>query len=222
MMTERLREETGTEPDFIEIEAALEVQLEDPQHNSDFTPYHRWNQNPLWPASRVPTSFNNPVDLTESSPIITNTLTKKHETDLRQTNATSVKSSQSLSVPSKFLSSFCRSDQGSILKQTQPQPRKLLPYPQTSLTTQMPEVGRRKVKAVPKGTATSTPISRDVGPATEASAKSAANTATQASSQPLMTKHTEKFSNAGHPMQSKSSPPPASTRIEYNLSLIHI
>ena len=218
----RLLEETGMIPEFGDVYKALIEQMEDPEQHFDYAPYHRWNQDPVWPTTRkylLPTSKFDPVDLTESS-LVTITSTKKHRTNLRQTNAGALRSSPPLSKHLRSLSIVSQPKPEYVPEQTPTQPTELSPkvHPQTDLTM-MPEVGRRKVKAVPKGTATSTPVSKNAGPTTEAAAKSATNTTTEASSQPLMERHTEKVSNAGRAMQSKSSPPPASTRIEYNRPL---
>jgi hypothetical protein len=60
-----LLEEYGMDPSYRSIFNAFETQLENPEYNSDWTPYYRWHQNPSWPAkSKEPTSKDNPVDLT--------------------------------------------------------------------------------------------------------------------------------------------------------------
>lgn len=220
----RLLEETGMTPEFGDVYKALIEQMEDPKHHSDYTPYHRWNQGPVWPTTRkylLPTSKFDPVDLTESS-LVTITSTKKHRTNLRQTNAGALRSSPPLSKHLRSLSIVSQPKPESVPEQTPTQPTELSPKvrPQTDPTT-MPGAGRRKVKAVPKGTATSTPTPRDVElrPTTEAVAKSTTNTTTETSSQPVTKQHAEKITIAGRAMHSKSSPPPASTRIEYNRPL---
>ncbi|KEQ70476.1 hypothetical protein M436DRAFT_66384 [Aureobasidium namibiae CBS 147.97] len=218
MTAYRLLKETGIEPNKYEILDALELQMKNPEYNSEYAVYHRWDQNPSYPAnSKLPTSRSNPIDLTNSDQSATNTATKKHETDLRQTNAGAVRSF----APHSTLNLSSLPKQESIFEHIPLQP--IDPsseiHPETSFSTQMLEVGRRKIKAVPKGTATSTPNSRDAGPTTEAAARNTTNTTVEASSQPLTKKHTEKISNAGRAMQSKSSPPPASTRIEYDRPL---
>lgn len=210
---QRLLEETGMKPNKYEIWDTLELQLKDPEHNSEYAVYHRWDQNPSYPAnSTLPTSRSNPIDLTKSDQSATKTSTKKHDTDLRQTNAGAVRSSPPLSSHLSSLSIVNQTKQGSVLEPTSSQPTELPSkvHLQTYLATQMPEVGRRKVKAVPKEPAMSTPSSKDAGrrPTTEAAAKTATEPTTKTSSQPLRKKHT---ADTRLIVQSKSSPLPEST-----------
>lgn len=208
MTEQRLLWETGTAPNEFEIRDALHLQLEDPKFNSEETVYHRWDQNPSYPAnSKLPTSRSNPIDLTKSDQSATKTSTKNPKTDLRQTNAVAVKSPAPLY-------SF------NILSQTKPEsvPKRTLPElaelssqdrPQTN-PTQMSETGRPKVKAVTKTSALLTSSAEDLE--SRSTAKAAAKIATEsmakASSQPLRKKHT---ADTRRIVQSKSSPPPAST-----------
>lgn len=223
LMRKRLLEETGLDPDFGHVRRAFFEQMKDPEYNSDYTLYRRWYKDPAWPTTRrypPPSSKIDPVDLTRSSPVTTNTPTKKHKTDLRQTNTEAPRSSPPLSTHLGFLSIVGQSKQGSVLQATSTRPIELTSdvHPQTNFATQMSEASRRKIKAVTKKPATSTASSKDVGrrPTTEDAAKTATETTTITSSQLLRRKHTADTRRVVH---SKSSPPPASTgRISGTLS----
>jgi hypothetical protein len=65
MLRSHFREEADIKFNYEEYWTAVHSLLNDPEYNSDWTPYYRWHQNPSWPAkSKEPTSKDNPVDLT--------------------------------------------------------------------------------------------------------------------------------------------------------------
>lgn len=159
------------------------------------------------------------MDLTRSVQSATNPLAKSQKTDLRQTNAGAVISSSLLSTQPSSLSIVSQPKQGSVLEQKSLQPIVFLSKAdlQTNSIMQMSEPGRRKVKAVAEKSAMPKSTTTDVEPrpTTEAAAK----TATKASSRPLTKQHAERTSNdltkdytTACTVQSKSSPPPGSTR----------
>lgn len=130
-----------------------------------------------------------------------------------------MRSSPLLSTQPSFLSIIGKPNQGSVLKQTSTQPTGLLSkaHLQTNPIAQMSEPSRRKVTAVAKKSATPQSSAKDVRPRPTTDA--AANAVTKASSRPLTKQHTEKLledSNDDYittrTVQSKSSPPPGSTR----------
>jgi hypothetical protein len=216
----RLLKMIGVEPYNERIGNTLGAGMENPKHNSDLADDHRWNQNPSWPtSSRVPTSRSNPVDLTKSSSPVTNTSTKKQETNLRRTNAGAARSSPLLSTQPNSLGIVSQPKQGSVLQQTSTQPIGLLSkaHMQTNPTAQMSEPSRRKVKAVAREPAKPKSSAKDVGPrpTTEAAAK----VVTKASSRSLTKQHAERslkdfndYYTTARTVQPKSSPPPGSTR----------
>jgi hypothetical protein len=145
---------------------------------------------------------------------------KKEKTDLRQTNAGSVRSSPPLSTQPSFLSTVSQVQQESTVERTQFQPKENLSKTGTHLQsifiTDMSEQGRGKTKAVAKRSAVSTSSAKDAvsKPMTEA----AAETANKASSQPPTRQHPVRTfedlmndSGTDQAVQFKSNPPPFST-----------
>lgn len=201
-------------------------QLDNPEYHSEFTPYRRGNQNPLWPASsQVPTSRNNPIDLTRSSQLATNASTEKQRKDLRQTNAESVRSSPSISTRTSSLSINTPAQQGPVSERAQSHPGEFLSKAdqQSELTTQMSELRRSKIKAVAKKSTVSASSTRDVGPNPMLTV--AAKTGTRTSPQPPTDQHAERpfegstnDSEAGNTLQSKNIPPPAKLRKVFDQS----
>jgi hypothetical protein len=211
---------TGIQPSFGDRWDEVERQLDNFENNSDSTPYRCWDQNPVCPTnSKVPTSRTNPVDLTNSDQWATNRSIEKQRTDLRQTNAESVRSSPSISTRTSCLNINTPAKQGPVSEWAQSHPGEFLPEAdqQSDLTTQMSEPIRSKIRAVAKKPATSTPNTSDVGvrPIAEAAAKFA----TKKSSQPPTDQHAERTLerltnnfDGRRAQQSKSSPPPAKFR----------
>jgi hypothetical protein len=211
-----LLEETGINPDFRSIFNAFETQLENPKYTSDYTPYHRWHQNSSWPIrSREPTSKDNPVDLTRPVQSTTDMAKRRENTDLRQTNAVSVRSSPPLSTQPSFLRAVSQAQQNNTVEPTQSQPKEDLSktHLQSTSITDMMETGRGKTKAVAKRSAVSTSSAKD------AVSKPMAEAATTAPSRPLTRQHAARssedltnISDTEQPVQSESSPPLLSTK----------
>jgi hypothetical protein len=211
-----LLEETGINPDFRSIFNAFETQLEDPKYTSDYTPYHRWHQNPSWPAkSRDHTSKDNPVDLTRPVQFTTDMAKRRQNTDLRQTNAVSVRSSPPISTQPSFLSTVSQTKQKSTVERPQFQPEEDFSktHLQSTSIRDMMAPDRGKIKAVAKRSAISTSSAKDVV------SKPMAEAATKAPSRSLTRQHAARSSedltntsDTEKPVQSKSSPPPVSTR----------
>jgi hypothetical protein len=106
---------TGIQPSFGDRWDEVERQLDNFENNSDSTPYRCWDQNPVCPTnSKVPTSRTNPVDLTNSDQWATNRSIEKQRTDLRQTNAESVRSSPSISTRTSCLNINTPAKQGPV------------------------------------------------------------------------------------------------------------
>lgn len=210
------------EPGFGDAYNKFYEQLQNPEHDFDYSLYYHWRQNIAWPTTTKrlpPTSRSSPVDLTRSIRTATNTPTKNQKTDLRQTNAGAVRSLPLLSTQPSSLGIVNQPKQGSGLEQTSSQPTVLLSkaHLQTNSIAQMSEPSRRKVKAVAKEPAISKSSVKDVGPRPATGA--AAKTAVKASSR-LLTKQydegsfddlTDNYITA-RTVHSNSSPSPGSTR----------
>jgi hypothetical protein len=219
-----LLEESGINPDFRSIFNAFETQLENPEHISDYTPYHRWHQNPSWPIrSKEHTSKDNPVDLTGPGQSTTDMAKRRQNTDLRQTNAVPVRSSPPPSTQPSSLSTVSHSKQDSTVEQTQFQPTEDLSktHLQSTSITEIMALGRGKTKAVAKRSAISTSSAKGAASRLMTEAAVAAKTTTKASSQSLTRQHAARSSedltntsDTEQPVQSKSSPPPVSTTFE--------
>jgi hypothetical protein len=229
MLRSHFREEADIKLNYEEYWTAVHSLLNDLEYNSDWTPYYRWHQNPSWPAkSKEPTSKGNPVDLTRPIQSATDMTKRKEKIDLRQTNAVSVRSSPPLSTQPSFLSTVSQAQQESTVERTQFQPKESLSKTDTHLQstsiTGMSEQGRGKTKAVAKRSAVSTSNAKDAvsKPMTEA----AVETANKASSQPPTRQNSARAfkdlmnaSGTDRAVQSKSSPPPASTTTMSNQSV---
>jgi hypothetical protein len=221
MLRSHFREEADIKLNYEEYWTAVHSLLNDPEYNSDWTPYYRWHQNPSWPAkSKEPTSKDNPMDLTRPIQSATDMTKKKEKTDLRQTNAVSVRSSPPLSTQPSFLSTVSQAKQESTVERTQFQPKENLSktdiHLQSTSITEMSEQDRDKTKAVAKRSAVLTSSAKDAvsNPMTEAAAK----TANKASSQPPTRQSSARAfkdlmndSGTDQAVQSKSSPPPVSS-----------
>ncbi|KAH0370241.1 hypothetical protein KCU65_g2682, partial [Aureobasidium melanogenum] len=119
-VTQRLRQDSGIEPGFQEVTTVVYAQLRDPEYNSDYTPYLRWEPDysleyPWWIEMRKAYSDrSNPLDLTRSFGQSTpNTRTKGHSANPRQTNAGGVRSSPSISTRPRSLSTVSQPKQRS-------------------------------------------------------------------------------------------------------------
>jgi hypothetical protein len=216
MLRSHFCEEADIRLNYEEYWAAVHSLLNDPEYNSDWTPYYRWHQNPSWPAkSKEPTSVYNPVDLTRPVQSTTDMAKRRQNTDLRQTNAVSVRSSPPLSTPPSFLSTVSQAKQASTIERTQSQSKEDLSktHLQSTSITDMMETGRGKTKAVAKRSAVSTSSAKD------AVSKPMAEAATTAPSRPLTRQHAARssedltnISDTEQPVQSESSPPLLSTK----------
>jgi hypothetical protein len=221
-----LHAENDIQPLMIEVFEELQRQQQNPEFDCEFTLYRHWDEDPVWPTnSKVPTSRTNPVDLTRSDQSATNALTTKQRTDLRQTNAESVRSSPSISTRTSCLNINTPAKQGPVSERAQSHPGVFLSEAdrQSDLTTQMSDPRLSKIKAVAKRPATSMPNTGDVS--TRPIAEATAKIATKGSSQPPTDQHAEspleRFANnvdGRRALQSKGSPPPAKFRKVFDQS----
>lgn len=127
LMTKRLIQETGIRPEYRDVRRAISTQMQDPEYNSDYAPYYRWESDysnifPWWIEMREKySSRSNPLDLTRSDPLTPNKSTKRQNTDLRQTNAGHVRSSPPVSIRPRSLSITGQPKQGPSHQRTQSQ-----------------------------------------------------------------------------------------------------